>query len=207
MYQEALEDGIRISYDKNGCTWYHPVCHVCGETISSMRYRRGDTYTCFDCKKLLAETQRKADDRTVKCKKLETAIKRISKVADIDEYTNAIQRMRDIINHKGWFQSTEEIMVGLELIRHKVRAFHQVSVYEYRVDFVLPEYKTVLEIDGPIFHGKERRARQEIRDEVITRKFGEGWEIIHISTECINKNITRLLPAIREVLRRRKCAH
>ena len=207
MYQEALEDGIRVSRDKNGCTWYHPTCHICGETMSSMRYRRSDTYTCLDCKKLLAEAQREAAAYPCKCKKIDTAIRRISKVTDIGEYTNAIQWMRDNINHKGWFQSTEEIMVGLELIRHKVKAFHQVSVYEYRVDFVLPEYKAVLEIDGPVYHGKDQRAQQEIRDEVITDKFGEGWEIIHISTECINKNITRLLPAIREILRRRKCAH
>jgi len=47
-------------------------------------------------------------------------------------------------------------MVALELVRHSIQAHHQVRIFEYSVDFVMPEYKVVLEADGTIFHGKEK---------------------------------------------------
>ena len=45
---------------------------------------------------------------------------------------------------------------------------------------------------------------EELRDETIRNKLGDGWEVIHIDTENINMNITRLMPAIRAVLKRRQ---
>ena len=64
--------------------------------------------------------------------------------------------------------------------------------------------KVILEIDGPIYHGKDKERYQQIRDDAIQRKFGEGWEVIRIKTDCINMNITKLLPGIRAVLEKRK---
>ena len=48
-----------------------------------------------------------------------------------------------------------------------------------------------------VFGGQEGCERAVIR-------FGEEWELIRIDTENINTNVTRLLPAINAVLRRRK---
>ena len=95
-------------------------------------------------------------------------------------------------------------MVALELIRLKIKAHHQVKIYNYRIDFILPDYKVALEIDGKLFHGKEKKEYEELRDETIRNKLGDGWEVIHIDTENINMNITRLMPAIRAVLKRRQ---
>ena len=92
----------------------------------------------------------------------------------------------------------------MELIRRKDKAHHQVKVYNYVVDFVLPEMKVILEIDGKLYHGKEKKQYETIRDELICEKFGEEWELIRIDTENINTNVTRLLSAINAVLRRRK---
>ena len=74
-------------------------------------------------------------------------------------------------------------------------------MYNYVVDFVLPEMKVILEIDGKLYHGKEKKQYETIRDELICEKFGEEWELIRIDTENINTNVTRLLPAINAVLR------
>ena len=122
----------------------------------------------------------------------------------ISTYTDISRAFQDNIGKSGWFQSTEEVMVTLELIRRKVKAHHQVKVYNYVVDFVLPEMKVILEIDGKLYHGKEKKQYETIRDELICEKFGEEWELIRIDTENINTNVTRLLLAINAVLRRRK---
>lgn len=95
-------------------------------------------------------------------------------------------------------------MVAMELIRKGVKAHHQVKVYNYSVDFVLPDLKVALEIDGKLYHGKDKEKYSEERDMLICDKLGEGWEIIHIDTDNINRNVTKLMVAINAVLRRRK---
>ena len=42
------------------------------------------------------------------------------------------------------------------------------------------------------------------RQDGIANMLGDGYEVIHIKTENINTNVTKLLPAIRAVLSRRK---
>lgn len=101
-------------------------------------------------------------------------------------------------NNTSWYQSTEEIMVALELLKQGFEVHHQVKVYDYRVDFVIPDLKVALEVDGSIYHNKN--TKETIRDEVIAQKLGDGYEVIRISTDNINTNITKLLPAIKAVL-------
>ena len=57
--------------------------------------------------------------------------------------------------------------------RHRAEAYkvhHQVRVFDCTVDFVLPELKIALEIDGPIYHGKDKQESQSLRDDIITNK-------------------------------------
>ncbi len=63
--------------------------------------------------------------------------------------------------------------------------------------------KNLLEIDGKLFHGNDRAEKEYIRDEVIAGKFGDEWEVVHIDAENINMNITKLIPAIKAVLKER----
>lgn len=211
-YQEAVEDGIPIKKSNgNGVGGYFPPCYYCGQPVFSWAYVRGVKYACPDCR---AEVIRqKCEEKSGRAalgkeRKLECAIRRISRVTDIEPYDKAIDYVRKHLKHQGWFQSTEEIMVALELIRRNINTHHQVKVFDYTVDFVLPDMKVILEIDGPIYHGKERAKYQARRDEVICWKFGEGWELIRIKTDYINMNITKLIPAIKKVLRyRQKNAH
>lgn len=202
-YNEAIRDKIPMTKDSAGFTRYYIPCTYCGESVSSCKYIPGAKTVCDKCRQMILE--RKLNDTlSAKEKRLKTAIKRISKVAKIEYYKDAIAWVNKNLDRPGWFQSTEEIMVALELIRRKVKAYHQVKVFDYHVDFVLPEMKVALEIDGVIYHGPERKNMELIRDEVIVDKLGAGYEMIRIRTDCINMNITKLLPAIRAVLKKRK---
>lgn len=207
-YQEALEDKIPIKKNNDGYVGgYYPPCHYCGQPVYSWSYMRGVKYACPDCRSEVIRQQREASTEknvSKKERKLEQAIKRISRVTDIVPYNRAIDYVRNHLDRSGWFQSTEEIMVALELLRRGISANHQVKVFNYTVDFVLNDLKVILEIDGSIYHGKEHEKYQTMRDEVIRWKFGEGWEVVRIKTDYINKNVTKLVPAIKGVLNYRK---
>lgn len=202
-YLDAENDNILIKKDSNGYTWYYPKCWICGTAVPSWNYISGTKYTCQDCRKLMANAKMDmATDK--KQKKLEIAIKRISKVTDVSKYKDAIKIISEKLYTPRWFQSTEEIMVALELNRREIPAYHQVKVYDYFLDFVIPKFKVILEIDGKPFHSYKNEKEVSMRDEVIACKFGDGWQVIHIDTDAINMNVTKLIPAIKAVLNYRK---
>lgn len=206
-YIEANEDKIPMEKDCRGFTMYYPPCHICEAPVLSWSYIRNTKYTCPNCRELLIE--RKLDIKSKDCfskqeRCLNRAIERIAKQTDIKKYDTAISWIKKHLGHLSWFQSTEEVMVAMELIRKGIKAHHQVKVYNYSVDFILPDLKVVLEIDGKLYHGKDKEKYSEERDRLICEKLGDGWEIIHIDTDNINKNVTRLMAAINAVLKRRK---
>lgn len=204
---EAKEDRIPVIKDKASFNGYYPPCHICGTPVYSWSYVRGTIYTCPECRKELVRQEMDNKQRQIsvgKSAKLDGAVKRISKHADISGYAGAIKSVDKCLNNPGWFQSTEEIMTALELIHCGLKVHHQVRIFDYTVDFILPEMKVALEIDGPIYHGKDKQKYQAARDEIIANKLGGGWQVIRISTEDINTNITRLIPAIKGVIKYRQ---
>lgn len=162
--------------------------------------------TCKDCKELLVEQERAekaSEELDVKVKKFRTAVKRIEKVADITKYQKAIKLVQNNLSKPGWFQSTEEVMAAIELLKRGYKVQHQVKIFDYRVDFIIPELKAVLEIDEPLFH-RDKQEKEQIRDSVIESKLGKGWNVVRVKTDMINKNVTRLVPGIKAVIRYRE---
>ena len=198
-YYEALEDGIEISGD---C--YIVYCRVCGKRLRRVCYKRELNYTCEECKEITKNTEK--PEKTIEKEiKFRNAVSRIElMVKDVKKYQKAIETVHKTIDHVGWYQSTEEIMAAIELTQKGVKAIHQQKVGKYKVDFLLPEYKVVLEIDGKMFHNEHTRAKEGIRDGNILLNLGFDWEIIRIDTDKINKNIKKLVPAIENVLAHRK---
>ena len=94
-------------------------------------------------------------------------------------------------------------MVGLQLLKKKIRFIPQYKVNLYKCDFYLPDLKVVLEIDGEIFHTEDRKQYEADRDAAITDSLGEGTEVIRIKASLINKNVTRVTKAIYAVLKHR----
>ena len=146
------------------------------------------------------------NNKDKKERNLKNAINKIEKQVGpkIKEYNKAIEVIRQNLHKDKWFDSTEEIMTALELIRRNVKINHQVEFGIYRVDFLLPEEKIVLEVDGTIFHTEKTKEREDIRDSLIILNLGPEWEIIRITDELINQNIRRLLPAIRAIKKKRQ---
>lgn len=210
-YLEAKEDGIRIvtgSKEKQ-YTIYFPKCHICGTEIKCMTYTRNVLYTCKDCKlkTYLADKEVKQEySKEIKENKFNNAVKRIEKSVgkNIKKYENAIRIVHKHLYKEHWFESTEEIMVAIELLKNNIKTRHQVKVRIYRVDFVLENEKILLEVDGSVFHTEKTRPKEQIRDNVLLMKFGLDWEVIRITDEYINDNIKKLVPAIIKIRDERK---
>ena len=134
------------------------------------------------------------------------AIKRIEKSVgrNISKYEKAIEVVHKNLYKDNWFESTEEIMVAIELLKNNVKLRHQVKVGIYRVDFVLENEKVILEIDGKIFHTEKTKPKEQVRDNILLMKFGLAWEVIRITDEYVNNNIKKLLPAIIKLRDERK---
>lgn len=201
-YYEALEDGIYIKKDKYGGNWYYPTCHICGCSVPSWNYIRGNVYTCKDCKLYLALIEKQEKIRANKngrIDKLNRAIDRISKIAKTEKYKDAINKLKGSLNDAIWFASTEEVMVALQLERKGIEYEIQKRVGPYLLDFFLPNEKVVIEVDG-FFHTKDKKEKEKIRDEFIKNQ--TDADVIRISTDLINHNVTRIIPTFK-ILKKR----
>jgi very-short-patch-repair endonuclease len=205
--ENADRDGVRYTLeDETRRLIYYPPCHYCGKETRVYFYSKARIYKCDECaKKQVKEHERlrrlsKGGDKGYK---FQNAINRIENhCRDMTEYTNAIMIVNKKLDREGWYQSTEEMMVALELVKNKVRVKHQVQIGPYKVDFLLTDLKVVLEIDADIYHSIKRE-KQIWRDKYITDVLGQDWEVIRIDTKDINRNITKLLTSILKVLSKR----
>ena len=208
MHSEAISDGIRIDHGNKYSERYYPLCCICGKEVMTYSYRSNKQYTCKQCKleKALADKEtRVEEDYEVKERKFENAVNRVKQVVCFTEdYEIAAGKIHAKLHNSGWFQSTEEIMVAIELVKNKIKSRHQVQFGKYKADFVLPEEKIVLEVDGTPFHNNFTRDKENLRDNLITIALGTEWEVIRISDNLINKNIKELIPALIAVKLERK---
>lgn len=196
-YKEAKEDGI--PYVRG---FYQIPCKSCGVSIRNRSYSRLKNYICKDCK-AIEQGMKDLNKAANKEKKFENAVSRIeSMVGNIKPYEKAIEIVHNSLHHIGWYNSTEEIMVAIELLKNGVKAIHQQSVGKYKVDFALPDYKVLLEVDGKPFHNDLKK--EGLRDGEILLKIGLEWQMIRIGTDKINKDIRKLLPSINAILEYRK---
>lgn len=199
-YRDAIEDGIQFDG-----SWYKIPCQKCKtEYVRSSAYSRKRTYICKTCKSI-AEGEKDTDQAITKEIRFRQAVSRIEVlVDDIEKYKGAIAAVYKTLHHKGWYRSTEEVMVAIELVQKGVKTIHQQKIGKYSVDFALPEYKVLLEIDGKPFHNNHTLEKEGIRDGSILLAVGVDWEMIRIDTDKVNKNIEMLLPSILEILEYRK---
>jgi very-short-patch-repair endonuclease len=214
MYLDAVKDGIRIENPQRSgeLAKYYPKCCICGNEMLVLNYKRGVRYVCKKCKakaKLRDRNTKINEDYDLKEQKFDRAVGRISKMligkrANKEEYKIAAEKIHRKLHRPLWFQSTEEIMVAIQLVKDKIPTRHQVKFGKYRADFVLPDEKVVLEVDGTPFHNEKTATKESMRDSLITIALGPNWEVVRISDQLINENITKLVEAIRKARDHRK---
>lgn len=191
-FKEAVEDGIKyISGGRQ--TTYIVKCHKCGREMKTKRYNRFTAYTCPVCKETEKEIQ---DEERVYKKEIRfaRALDRLEKmVKNLTPYERAINIIKANLYRKGWFASTEEIIIAIELIKNGIKVIHNQKLKKYRADFVLPDLKIVLEVDGEKYHNSDTKSCEGIRDGEIILMLGLDWRIVRIPTSYINKDVRKTM--------------
>jgi len=208
-YAEALKDGIEIVRTRNKyCKWYKVYCSTCNAEMLVLRYDTGHEYNCPACKeqiKLEQQNTLKEYQKEQQDWKLEKAITKIRCQGNkLEHYEHAIEQVKKVLYKKGCFDSTEEVIAALVLLRNRIKFNHQVKIGAYRADFVLPDEKIVLEIDGTLYHTDKTIEREQKRDDFIILSLGFDWEVIRITDEHINKNARQLVRAIKAIRHNRQ---
>ena len=197
--REANEDGIKYYYDPDrkargsrGTYVFCVPCDVCGELTESTVYGRNQRRVCPRCQDRRVRHKKEVEKawyEVIEDKdeaRFNKAIDRIEKqVKNLSKYERAIRIARQA-KHK--YGSIPEAMVAIELIRLGYSIIPQQKVGKYRVDFYIPKYKIVIEVDGAIYHQKSINNREA----TIQLSFGLDAKIIHIPAELISKDIRKL---------------
>jgi very-short-patch-repair endonuclease len=167
-------------------------CSKCGAIIKRSIYDPGKLYFCECCKKnITAKKKAVFEDayekiRTPKEQQFDKAVEELrNTVRGFAKYEKAIALCEARAEQ---FGSIPECMVAIELVRLGYKTIPQQKVGRYRVDFFLPEIRTVIEVDGAKYHTDKTKELE--RDFYIERKLNAA--IIHIPAESIRKKIWKL---------------
>lgn len=154
---------------------------------------------CQECLEKKYEQRSEDIKEYVRLKKKLMFEKAVNKLEHQDMYfeelREAIEVVREALeNDNDKFDSSEEVMSAIILIDNEIHIKPQYKIGKYQVDFLIPDWNVVLEIDGE--RHSHRKQYDRDRDKKILEILGKEWEIIRIPTTFINKHARELPKAI-----------
>jgi very-short-patch-repair endonuclease len=193
----ARRDGIKSERGpgrgrKDGVINYLIPCSECGTIIKRQIYNGDKVYLCPICKRNETRKKKAYEDKFINVetkweKRFNSAIESISRqVRNFDDYEDAIRLARTRLND---YDSIPEAMVAIELVRLGHSVIPQQKIGRYKVDFALKDIKTIIEVDGEVYH---KNIYKTDREAVIQLSLGMDWKIIHIPASLISKDIQKL---------------
>lgn len=134
------------------------------------------------------------------CEVCNLKIKSIKKLEMIDKASKRLSKIKSIYNkenlniatskvkkrvYKGidWFDSSLEAMLAIQMTFSGIEYESQKNIGRLKADFVIPEAKTVLEVDGELYH--QDCEKENNRDKKILKRLGKDWKIIHLNEDTI----------------------
>ena len=192
------------------------TCWICGAPATESRspvYTYG-TYKeqlidsfhrcyCSKCMKEVMEQEEAELNEYVRLKKREMFKKALAtlekQATDMYEYKEAIDVVDDYLSeHPDKFDSSYEVLAAIILVHNRIYSKMQYRIGRYQVDFLLPELFVVLEIDGER-HAYNKRHDTK-RDIQLQQALGDGWDIIRIPIDLLDKDAKKLPEAIYKVI-------
>lgn len=193
----ARRDGIKSEIGpgrgrKDGVINYLIPCSKCGAIIKRLIYDGNKTYLCPVCKRNEKRKKKAYEDEYMDVetkweKRFNAGVEKIKKqVKNFDDYEESIRLAKTRLND---YDSIPEAMVAIELVRLGHLVIPQQRIGKYKVDFALKDIKTIIEIDGEVYH---KNIYNNDREAVIQLSLGMDWKIIHIPASSISKDIQKL---------------
>ena len=198
------------------------ICWICGKTATKTRMmfdghswyapEISNYHRCYceECLKQIEAEEIAERKQYIKLKKREMFRKAVNLLekqhTNMYEYQEAIEVVRDFIeDNVDKFDSSYEVLTAIVLVQNRIYSKMQYRVGNYQVDFLLPDYLVVLEIDGE--RHKHKKDYDSVRDKEIKKMLGPHWEIIRIPTERLDTNAKKIPEAIDKVLEYRETNH
>jgi very-short-patch-repair endonuclease len=190
--------------------WATPCHKGCGNGVANWVPKKDMVFICQSCREQEKETGKELQGEIAKLESLRRvaiAKELISKqYGNTRDYDGVFKVIESKLDKPGWFQSANEVLAAAELLRSKINARHQVKMGRWRVDFILPDLKVVLEIDSDYHNDKKRKESDQLKDAAIIANLGPEWEMVRMRDKHLRDNLKQLLPAIKGVIEERKKA-
>lgn len=174
------------------------ICVMCGKDYEDNT--RG-SYKCPECEKKLALVK--------KLEMLNKAENKLTRISGKHRMKNGIDVSKEIclvrkrvMNGIDKFSSLQEAMVAIQLEKQNIKYESQKEINGKTVDFLLPELKIILEIDGELYHTDENQ--EFLRDRQIMRGIGEKYEIVHIEADSVPRYTWNLKESLVYIVEERK---
>lgn len=173
-------------------------CLFCGTILDETRNGK---YICEECENKMDILKQITKVDTAKTK-IEKAVKKYLR----KNYSYEKERknvIRKILKENFCFMSTDEACFALQLEKEGICYFPNYKVGSHRVDFLLPNMKRIIEVDGEIYHTDENK--DFIRERAIMSSAGEEYEIVRIPASYVpNYIIKNLREMIEFIVDKRK---
>ncbi len=183
------------------------LCWLCGKEIPYNE--EGNRAYCDDCGRKVEEENKITYEEYLKLSALvryEKALKTMEQQKiNMHYYYEACQVVKErLLKDYNSFESSHEIMVAIELINNEIKIIPQKKINQYTADFMLPDLKIILEIDGYWHNNSKTLLRDAKRDVDIIDELGAGWEVIRVKTTTIEKRLMYLVDDIKKEYKERQ---
>lgn len=170
------------------------TCLICGAEFES---GKTNAYSCDKCEskirlikkiEMIDKAQKELEKRTGKFKSFKPK-------RNMSRYVKPVKER--VMNGTDNFSSMPEAVVAIQMERIGLKYETQKDIAGKKADFIIPEIKIILEIDGELYHTDEDKSF--LRDRKIMAVVGEEWEIVHIHTNKIPMytwNLREALPFV-----------
>lgn len=210
--EELAVFGVERNRNKDGKRHerYTIHCDICGKPFEISIYNTNKVYKCQECRKKHIEIENRIE-RLLKEKIEHEEAEEVG--IDYEHY----QRFESAARNFGIkyycaieqasaamkkFGSVPEAMACIELLYIGARVIPQAKIGRYKVDFCLPDYKMIVEIDGALYHQDPNK--EYWRDAAIQKTLGDDWVIKHIPAESLKNNHSLFGKSMKRLLDKRK---
>lgn len=170
------------------------ICVICGNEFESGKL---EVYSCEKCqeRKRFVKKLEMVDKARKLLERRKGKMKAYKPKLDMSKYAEKVKER--VINGIDNFSSVPEATVAIQMERIKLKYETQKDIAGKKVDFIIPEIKIILEIDGELYHADVDKAF--LRDRQIMAAIGEEWEIVHINADEVplyTWNLREALPFV-----------
>jgi very-short-patch-repair endonuclease len=182
------------------------LCWRCGKEVPYQKKLRA---YCKECKALEEKEQEETKREYSKLKTMimfENALKCMeSQNINMHYYYEACQVVKEkALKDTNTFDSSVEMMVCIELINNQIKVTPQKEFRKYKVDFMLPDLKIILEVDGYLHNSSNAMLKDAKRDIEILNELGQGWEVIRLKTSQIENKLIYLVDDLKKIYKERQ---